>query len=563
MKTIYPLICFLVYPVFAQEPLVPPPTKIILPSDTTLAPLTAEKLAADSSQLELPDVVVMGQNKSLRQVDQKKGGRSEKPRLLIPDGAYGPLSSWLRRSRDRQTTSGPLFQNQKTWMTLQAGSFSTLEARLGHWRKIHRGQAHGYVWFDQSHGEYNHSGYQQGGLAGKAEYQHSAAVKGLMQFQYDRFSRELHGATLNHYQRFGGQGGVAMQLSLDPRPLTNLQVNLDIKGMALNSDTTNHRLDESDDFYYSLSLAGRQVWSKLQVNLEARYLRETYDTRRDSISDLASFRQLHLEALYQLSSRWQASAGLGLQAMHADSAFDQTSLAPFGRIRYSPGDRFALALHGQSGLSYQPFFLRRQENPYLSHRYTMLPEESRFSLRVESEILLAAETHLQVILGKSWMDRLLYWQIDEPSGLFELTAGSGDLSEMHVIVTRSLGAASQLTLAAAAYSDQQDPLKGSERKTYLPYRPAWQASLQGRQVLAQTWIAPAAVEYWGERHNQPQTDQRLPDFALVRAGVQKEFNRHFSFWLTLQNIIDSKYVLWERYPETGFTILAGVRAQLP
>ncbi len=562
MKKLFLPWLLLALPVWAQERLTPPPTQILLPSDTTLtAGRTAEKLEADSSQIQLPDVVVMGQNKSLRQVDQKKVGKGEGPRLLQPSEAYGPLSSWLRRSNEKQGIEESPFRLQKTWLVLQAGSYSTVETRLGHWHKLRNGQVHGYGWYDHSNGQYNHSGYQQGGMAGKWEYQPSAIVKTQVQARYDRFGRELHGAAYHQTERNGGRGGVDLQVSVDPRPLTSLRANLEIEGISLNSDTAGVRLDESDDFSYNLALSGQQIWSQWQLSLHGRVLRENYDAMRDSTSDLATLSEVGVEALYPFSRQIQVSFGLGFQAMSADSAFNHQELAPFGRIRYSPNDRFGLALYVHSGLQYQSFMQRHQENPYLSHRFRMTPEESRFTLRLESEVLLVQGTHLSLMLGKNWMDRLLYWQSETSSGLFTLDSGSGSLSEIHLGITSSLSRNSTMAFQAAAYGDRLDQKADSSGTLHVPYRPAWQLKVQGRQLLGHRWTMTAEAEYWGERYPQAQSGQRLPDFALVRAGVEKEISRTITLGLTLQNIADSRYVFWERYPETGFSLHGGLRAQ--
>jgi len=562
MKNLFLPWLLLALPMWAQERLTPPPTQILLPSDTTLtAGRTAEKLEADSSQIQLPDVVVMGQNKSLRQVDQKKVGKGEGPRLLQPGEAYGPLSSWLRRSNEKQGIEDFPFRLQKTWLVLQAGSYSTLESRLGHWHKLRNGQIHGYGWYDHSNGQYNQSGYQQGGIAGKWEYQLSAMVKTQVQARYDRFGRDLHGAAYQQTERSGGRGGVALQMSVDPRPLTSLRANLEIEGISLNSDTAGVRLDASDDFSYNLAFVGQQVWSQWQVSLHGRVLRENYETMHDSTSDLATLSELGVEALYPFSRQIQLSLGLDFQAMSADSSFSRQKLAPFGRIRFSPNDRFGVALYGHSGLQYQSFMQRCQENPYLSHRFRMAPEESRFTLRLESEVLLIQGTHLSLMLGKNWMDRLLYWQSDPTSGLFTLDSGTGSLSEIHLGISSALSRNSSVVFQATAYGDRLDQKADSTGTLHMPYRPAWQLKVRGRQLLGGRWALTAEAEYWGKRYPQAQSGQRLPDFALVRAGVQKEISRTITLWLTLQNITDSRYVFWERYPETGFSLHGGLRAQ--
>jgi len=555
-------ICLTCFSVMAQEGLTPPPTRIALPSDTTLTTRQAlQKLEADSSQIELPDVVVKGQNTSQRQVDQKRTSRSEQPKLIQPGEAYEAVSAWLRRSNEKMNAGDSPFKDQITWLVLQAGSYTSLQARGGHWRRWRQGQIHGHGWFDQSHGQYNNSGFRQGGLTGKIEYRLSELAKGQMQFQYDRYQRGLHGAFLHDGKRNGGQGGVDLELSVEPRPLTNLRMNMEIKGLSVNSDTSGHRLEESDDFYYYLAVGAQQVWSKWQLALQGRYLRESYDTTRDSTALVASFREVNLNAIYPFSANVQLSAGLALQGFGADSTEQINSLSPFAQVRFSPNDRFAVALQGRRGMLYQTYMQRRIENPYLSHGFLMEPEESRFTLRLESEIAIAKTSHLDFLVAKSWMDRLLFWQQEQTTGLFEQGRGSGSLAEIRTSFHTQPTAKTQIRLSLAGYTDQLDESNLPTNQQRVPYRPNVKMALQGRYFPAADWTLTGEVNYWSDRASRVDSDQRLPDFALIEVSVQKKLGRFIIAWLTVQNVVDSRYVLWENYTEPGFMIHSGIRAQ--
>jgi outer membrane receptor protein involved in Fe transport len=54
--------------------------------------------------------------------------------------------------------------------------------------------------------------------------------------------------------------------------------------------------------------------------------------------------------------------------------------------------------------------------------------------------------------------------------------------------------------------------------------------------------------------------QRLPAFAVLQASLTKEFD-HFAALVTIKNLLDTDYVIWENYPETGLTAMAGIMAK--
>jgi hypothetical protein len=546
----------------AQETLTPPPTRIVLPSDTARTSLNAkQKLDADSTQMRLPDVVVTGQDKSLRQAEQKRGGRNEGPRLINPSDAYAPLSIWTWRSQERQCADDPLFKKQMSWFAFQAGSYSSIIARLGHWHKLPNGLVHGHGWYEQSNGQFNNSGFGEGGAAASLEYGLTSKLKSQIQFQYNRFDRELHGAVARDGKRNGGWGDVALNFSLDPRPLTHLQMDIAMQGLSVNSDSTGHQFDSSDDFYYNLGLSVRQVWSKLQISADMRYLREAYDSSADSASALASFSQARLDMLYPLTNALHFGVGLAMQTMSSDSLSQQTTVAPSVQLRYRSNDRLAFAVSAGKGLHYQPFLNYWQENRYLSHRFPLRPEESHFNVRVEGEARPSAYLHFNLILSYSDMEKLLYWQRDRQSGFFQLCQAKGALSEIHLRCSTTPSAHTQVGLGVTVFGDYMESTVAQPGDGHVPYRPDIQMALDGALFLKKDWTLKASIEYWGKRYSRYESDSRLPGYALLHAGVQKAIGRFITASLSCQNLVDSKYVLWEEYPETGFSVLAGLRAQ--
>ncbi|HQI48625.1 MAG TPA: hypothetical protein PLN61_08150, partial [bacterium] len=76
-----------------------PPTRITLPSDTLAARRTPAKIEADSSRIELPEVLILGRDRSVRQVESKQRSGDDLPRLIRP--VYLSLSIFERRDNNR------------------------------------------------------------------------------------------------------------------------------------------------------------------------------------------------------------------------------------------------------------------------------------------------------------------------------------------------------------------------------------------------------------------------------------------------------------------------------
>ena len=83
---------------YAQKKAVAPPTPITLPSDSAKAGSgQSQKVNIKNSQLELPDVLILGQDKSKRTINNKQDVIQAPPALLKTEKTFEPVSIWFSR----------------------------------------------------------------------------------------------------------------------------------------------------------------------------------------------------------------------------------------------------------------------------------------------------------------------------------------------------------------------------------------------------------------------------------------------------------------------------------
>ena len=159
------ILCGALFAAAQERPL--PPARMILPSDSLAARRTPAKLEADSSRIELPDVVVLGQDRSLRQVESKRRSGDEGPRLLRPD--YSSLSIFARRDNSRPlVNAAAAARDRLIWANAATGSYTSVIADAGYSGKFPWGSARFSGWLDRSNGAFNNSRRSGGGVTATA-----------------------------------------------------------------------------------------------------------------------------------------------------------------------------------------------------------------------------------------------------------------------------------------------------------------------------------------------------------------------------------------------------------
>lgn len=315
---------------FGQTKVAPPPTKISLPSDTTRTGPQQKNVAEQKdSQMELPDVLILGKDRLLKELGGKGDFKPEGPKLVRPGDVYKPVSIWFKGEDEKPSFDDKSSSIDKiTWGGLQAGAYTTTVLDAGHWRKIEKGDFRIHGWLDRSNGQFNNSQYGQGGLAGKFTHELAPKVTGTILGNYAMFRRGLHGAVLDELTRRAGTGFFGADLEYDMNKLSDGKLGFKVGGTSLSSDTSKTRYNYSSDAWYKLFYGyTTQLW-KLQITTNGNYIRETYEFSADSLRLKSSFGDIGLEVLAPISRSFTTSAGVKYQTTSTDSLETESKVAP-------------------------------------------------------------------------------------------------------------------------------------------------------------------------------------------------------------------------------------------
>ncbi len=79
-----------------HKKIAPPPTQVTLPSDTTkVRSAEKQKMDAQKSDLELPEVLLVGTDRMRRDAEGKKGISPDSPQIMQPGSPYEPIFIWF------------------------------------------------------------------------------------------------------------------------------------------------------------------------------------------------------------------------------------------------------------------------------------------------------------------------------------------------------------------------------------------------------------------------------------------------------------------------------------
>ncbi len=561
-KTIYLTLVLLAvaFPLQAQR--TTPKTDINLPSDTTkVQPPAEKKPEPDDPKLELPDVLILGQDRYHRTVRDKKNLAPESPTLIRNQAAYEPLSTWFSRDAEKPSANqSDTLTVRQVWAKLKGGSFYTVLGEAGYWQKLLKGDALGSVWFDRSEGQFANTKYAQGGFSGKVSYELAPQVTGIARAAFNKYSRGLHTiAYQNEAKRFANHGFFAADMHYDINNISDGNLGFELGGLALQSDTSGTKVNSSDDFYYNIHFNYTAQYNKMQFSAQGKYVRETLNVTEDSLENKAALGTIGIEALQPLSTVFSAAVGVNYDHFTLDA---QSRFSPYARINLIPSPNVGFTLHVSTGLAYSTFVDYWQENTYITHAVPMRPSEETLGLQLKMDVELSEVFKLHAGYKRQWMETLYYWQADSATALIGLKPiFDARVAEIQLGAVVALSEKTQLQVTYIDYSDQVSEENVATEMNQIPYRADFRLPIRASIQLLPDMNLTLTADFVGERKKQLGSKERLPAFGLFHVDVSKDFGETLTGLLTVNNLLDASYSMWEGYPETGIQVLAGLRAK--
>lgn len=546
-----------------------PTTNIDVPSDTTKYQAPEKKPEPKDPKLELPDVLILGKDQYHRTVKNKKEVAPESPSLIRKEAAYEPMSTWFRRDQVKphfDTTDS--LKIRQAWAKLIGGSYLTFQGDGGYWQRLPQGDVAAYAWFDRSEGQFHNSKYGEGGLSGTFSYNVAPKVKALFKADYSRHGIGLqrNGYRLDNAKKTAGAGLFSADLQYDVNKISDGNLGVEFGGVNVTSDTANTVIDKSKDFYYDVHFDYTMQIKNTQFKAKGQYIRETLNTTMDSTDSQTGFGTIGLEVLQPISTVFSIAAGADFQHFSQDTLTAQSRVSPYARINAVPSERIGLSLHLSTGYKHTTYKNYWQSNYYLSHRLPMQPAEENFGIKLKADVAITEQIKFRGGYSRQWMKEMFYWQADTTTRLINLNSiKDTKLSEIEIGVVAELSEKTRLQASYIDYADVipdvADSLQIGANLSRLPYRPDFRLPIRASIQLLPQMNLTLTADVIGKRRKNITTAATFPTYALFHVDLKYNVLDNITALLSVRNLLDAKYNVWEGYDEMGIVVLGGVRAQ--
>ncbi|MBN1541416.1 TonB-dependent receptor, partial [candidate division KSB1 bacterium] len=360
------------------------------------------------------------------------------------------------------------------------------------------------------------------------------------------------------WKRTAGNGRFAADLIYDVSRLSDGHLGFEIGGTQLHTDTTSALYEKTSDIWYRLQGSYLLQWQGIEWKAAADYRRASIKSGADSVAAVTALGNLAVQALMPISSKLTAIAGVKLQAADSDSFSQKNRFSPFGRLNLMPNNRLGIAATVETGYTWPTFSEYWAENPFIAHGAPLRPHETDLAIQVTSDFQVADDLKFRLGISRSWMAEMTYWWRNDTDGLFGLQPiGDVQLTELQASVAYELSPRTRLHAGFISYSEKLLETNALAGAAGLPYRPDYRLPVRLHLQLLQEMHLTLHADVVGKRKSRLNSNSRLPAFAMLQASLTQEFNR-FALILTAKNLLDTDYVIWEDYPETGTTVLGGV-----
>lgn len=545
----------------AQEKSTPPPTRMNVPADT-MRITPAKPQQRDSAEINLPEVLILGKDRAVRSEGAKERITPESPALQPQEWSETPVQT---EKNLQGTKMAPNLRGQQhPWKTLvrfEGGSYTTINGEASLRNEPTWGGYYLQAWLNRSNGQYENSQYGRMGLNGNLRFDLTETATGKGHGALTFYDYGLHGAQYPEFTRHGNMINAGGQFLFDISKKSTFNFSLDLNNLAMKNDTGSTEMGTLQDFWYRLGGDLETVLGGIHLNAVGTYLGETRDWSNPPIKQRQNdYAQLALRGSYPWGSTVSTEIGVSYQTSGKDTTSRLNRLSPEARLTLIITPKLGLTARAFTGFEYHAYSDRWQENPYLGNRIPLTPDDTKLGLSLRADYRIVSGVIFTGSVQRKGMNRLFYWQRDS-LGVFDLHSVSGPLLwEYQAGVNAQIGSRVTADLRFIGNVNEVQ-LNGTNQINQIPYQPEYRIPLRVQVSLPWQVNFEASTEFVGSRPARLNADSTLSSYNYTEATVSKLFLRHYTIFFTARNILDSEYMHWEQYPETGLQLLLGLRAR--
>ncbi|MDZ7371590.1 MAG: hypothetical protein ONB12_10520 [candidate division KSB1 bacterium] len=540
------LICILLF-TFQTTSRLAAQDAVVSPSDSAAQqkPEPAEPL------LELPEVLIIGQDAYHRLTKEKKSLTPETPQAIALPDRYEAAAVAPQKRLAAVETSFP-----RVYALLQGGSSYYFYGLAGYHHLFERGEVIGNAAFQRGNGHYRNSRTGEGGVRIQGNYQLTEKTHLVSAADYERWGYGLQstGYYRTDAERNGGHGGFRASLDYQHTQTLTGRVNVEFGGMALQSDTANIRVERSSDFFSRLGAGAKFRRGRLILEAHAAYMHESYD--HENRTQLLDLGDLMFCAASSFGKAATATLGVKLTSFSADSA-SGSRIAPVASIVIVPNERFAASLKIDGGLTPVTMTDYRRENPFIAHSATIRPQEDKLRLQGDWQLAVSGALMIQGGFERRLAAALPAFEADSANGLLNLSwLDNVEMTSTRVGLRAKFGRTGEASVLFIDYSDDLDHT--SAVGSNIPYLPDYSLPFEVTVGLPAGVRLNASAELIGRRRVTMQSRETLAPRFRMNVRLSKPIAGVAEAFVDCRNLFDDRSQQWQGYREPGLIASIGL-----
>ncbi len=515
----------------------------------------------DSTRIKLPDVVIYGKDRSVRQYGHKlatSGKKGEKIKLekessILPRDEV--LYQKLRYSLAKEN------QTSRKLIRLGYGRFQELNFGAGIWQEFSTTNIVFQGGFSRSNGQYENSQYRKADAQAQIsqDLSENFITKADAKFIINNYG--LHGAKIEQLTRSLQQSRLYWDNHWTINKSQTIKLAFQLFQSGLNTENLPAKSKVEDNRFGLTGAYSVQV-KNLSLNLTSYFSHYNFENKPQNLTQSQNYFSIRSEFQYPFRDLFSLKAGFVFQDIEIDQAFSKNRFSPNFEFVFTPMQNIGFKLSGAQGYQLVCFFERLELNPYLDGQIDFRPDNTAINLAFNFEYQPIAFLTLKTSINWQKIKQYSFWERDSLSGLFQLhRASEADLSYWDCSVDFKFNKHLTLNveLALGFESIQDDTLETYDDK--LPYFPKYKMPVTLKYEPGKNTLALLDFQLVGPRRVSVYRDESLEKYWLISVRVQQKVTSYFSFFLNSHNLLNQEFERWQGYRAMGFYVESGMKFQ--
>lgn len=501
------------------------------------------------SNLNLPDVIIYGEEKSVKKTGRKIKAKEENVNLLDNDVKYHPSIYQPKLSPNKLFLSDEQKQSQiSNIATFKFGSFNTPYLMLK------RSQESEYYDYSAS-GTYQHS---------DGQFDNSQFSIGEANLQFDlninpEFETTLAGNV--YYSEYGLHGaniaGLKRKLTFGIAKFysqwflsSSSTASIDILLRQFNSSDKTSAKSKLDEQTAGITGNFNRKFENYLLSVNAHYFHNSYRANE--------YFNLNAGLTFPFSHFFSLNSSIAVEKVTSQ----HERLSPSLKLIFTPNARLGLSLKGSRYFNPQYCYDLWHQNPYISNNLNLIPENIKFDFTIDAEYRVLNELIVDAQISRRWIDDYSYWQREMITGVFEL-------NQLNNIAITQLSGGVRYNFAdrfvihsqLSFFIDTIDNDSLAAADFAIPYLEAFRATTRLQTIFRRSILFEINSAWIGRRYTTLTKDNKLDDFFFIEIKVEKQMNSYLNILLGCKNLLNSEYDLWENYREMGLRFFIGLEGK--